>query len=111
MEAPVMPPQEREMVLRSSATRLHSSHSRCIHQLFESQNEARPDAVSLVDGQHHVSYLELNRRANQLAHCLRASGIGPESLVAICLDRSAEMIVSILAELKSGAAYVPLDPR
>ncbi|HWX42209.1 MAG TPA: amino acid adenylation domain-containing protein, partial [Blastocatellia bacterium] len=111
MEAPVMPSQERETVLRSSTARLHSSSSQCIHQLFESQNEARPDAVSLVDGQHHVSYLELNRRADQLTHCLRASGIGPESLVAICLDRSAEMITSILATLKSGGAYVPLDPR
>jgi amino acid adenylation domain-containing protein/non-ribosomal peptide synthase protein (TIGR01720 family) len=111
MEAPLMPSQEREMVLRSSTARLHSPSSQCIHQLFESQNAARPDAASLVDGQHHLSYLELNRRANRLAHCLRASGIGPESLVAICLDRSAEMIVSILAVLKSGGAYVPLDPR
>ena len=69
-----------------------------------------PDSIAVVFEDEQVSYRELNTRANQLAHYLSALGVAPERLVAICLERSVEMIVSILAVLKAGAAYVPIDP-
>ena len=83
---------------------------RCIHQLFEEQVRLTPDAVAVRDGQEQLSYAELNARANQLAHYLREQGVGAEVLVGICMERSVEMVVSLLAVLKAGGAYVPLDP-
>ncbi|MBW4496132.1 MAG: AMP-binding protein [Oscillatoria princeps RMCB-10] len=87
-----------------------------IHELFESQVERWPDAVVAVfeDAERRVAsvqYRELNRRANQLAHHLRALGVGPEVLAGICAERSLEMVVGILGILKAGGAYVPLDPE
>ena len=82
----------------------------CVHRLFEQQVERTPQAIALVFGEQGVSYAELNGRANKLAHYLIASGIGPESLVGLMLERSTEMIVALLAILKAGGAYVPLDP-
>ncbi|NER36671.1 MAG: amino acid adenylation domain-containing protein [Oscillatoria sp. SIO1A7] len=82
----------------------------CIHQLFEAQVERTPDAVAAIFGDREVTYRELNCRANQLAHYLRASGIGPEKLVGLFMERSIEIVVAILGILKVGAAYVPLDP-
>ncbi|MBW8849105.1 MAG: amino acid adenylation domain-containing protein, partial [Burkholderiales bacterium] len=70
----------------------------------------RPEATALVFEQEQLSYAELNARANQLAHHLRSLGVGPDTRVAICLPRSTEMVVALLATLKAGAAYVPLDP-
>lgn len=84
--------------------------SLCLHELFESQAEARPDALAVVCEQQQLTYLELNHRANQLAHELRRMGVGAEAITGICLDRSLEMIVAILAVLKAGGAYLPLDP-
>jgi amino acid adenylation domain-containing protein len=81
-----------------------------VHQLFEAQVERTPDSVALVYGTERVTYQQLNERANQLARYLRARGVGVESLVGICLERSIEMVVGLLAVLKAGAAYVPLDP-
>ena len=82
----------------------------CVHQLFEAQVERTPDAVALVSEEKQLTYRELNCRANRLAHHLRALGVGPEMLVAICLERSAEMVIALLAILKAGGAYLPLDP-
>ena len=82
----------------------------CIHQLFEAQVKRTPEATAVMFEREKLSYRELNAKANQLAHHLRALGIGPESLVGICLERSLEMIVGIMAILKAGGAYVPLDP-
>ncbi|HEY0605397.1 MAG TPA: amino acid adenylation domain-containing protein [Herpetosiphonaceae bacterium] len=81
-----------------------------IHGLIEAHSERTPEAVAVVFEQQMLSYAELNARANQLAHYLRTQGIGPESLVALCVERSPEMIVGIIGILKAGAAYVPLDP-
>ncbi|MEB0259440.1 amino acid adenylation domain-containing protein [Undibacterium sp. 5I1] len=81
-----------------------------IHQLFEQQAAAHPEATALVFEQQQLSYGELNQRANQLAHYLIAQGIGPDQRVAICIERGIEMIVGLLGILKAGAAYVPLDP-
>jgi len=80
-----------------------------VAELFEAQVERRPQAIALVFGEAQVSYLELNQRANQLAHYLIAAGVGPEVRVGIYMERSLEMVVAMLAILKAGGAYVPLD--
>jgi amino acid adenylation domain-containing protein len=82
----------------------------CVHELFAEQAARRPDQVAVVCGDAQLSYGELNRRANQLAHHLRSLGAGAETLVGIYLERSVEMVVGLLGILKAGAAYVPLDP-
>lgn len=81
-----------------------------LHELFEAQVAAAPDAVAVATGEAQLSYRELNERANQLAHTLRRWGIGPDSLVGICMERSLELVVAMLGALKAGAAYVPIDP-
>lgn len=82
----------------------------CLHQLFAQRVAQSPDAVALVCGDEEWSFAELDERANRLAHKLIAAGVGAESMVALCLNRSVGMVVTLLAILKSGAAYVPLDP-
>src|SRR5207244_8931894 len=79
-------------------------------ELFEQQVESTPDAVAVVYGEQSVSYRELNQRANRLAHYLRRLGVKLEARVAICVERSLDMVVGLLAVLKAGGAYVPLDP-
>lgn len=82
----------------------------CLHQLFEAQVRRTPDAIAVVAGHAQLTYRELDARADRLARRLQRIGIGPESLVGIFLERSAELIVGILGVLKAGAAYVPVDP-
>jgi len=82
----------------------------CIHQMFEQQVERSPDEIAVVFDNQQLTYRELNQQANQLAHYLRSLGVGNEVLVGICLERSLEMAIAILAVLKAGGAYVPLDP-
>jgi len=81
----------------------------CLPQLFKAQVEARPEAIALVYEKQELSYLELNQRANQLAHYLRARGAGPELLVGVYVERSIDMVVGLLGILKAGAGYVSLD--
>ncbi|HEY4387779.1 MAG TPA: amino acid adenylation domain-containing protein [Ktedonobacteraceae bacterium] len=81
-----------------------------IQQLVEAQVARTPEARAVTSGQETLSYAELNRRANQVAHLLRALGVGPETLVGLCVERSLEMVVGLLGILKAGGAYVPLDP-
>ncbi|MGC4060227.1 MAG: amino acid adenylation domain-containing protein [Aquabacterium sp.] len=81
-----------------------------VHQLVESQAQQRPDATALIFGDQQWSYAQFNQRANQLAHHLIALGVGPDVKVGIAVERSIEMVVSLLAVLKAGGAYVPLDP-
>jgi amino acid adenylation domain-containing protein len=81
-----------------------------IHALFGVQAARTPDAVAAIFDAHHLTYAELDRRANQLARHLRAQGAGCDMIVGVCLDRSLALIISILATLKAGAAYLPLDP-
>lgn len=90
----------------------HTAYPRdvTIHQLFEAQVQRTPDAVAVLFEGEQITYQALNERANQLAHYLGRMGVGPETLVGLCLERSVEMIVGLLAILKAGAAYVPLDP-
>ncbi|HEU5374259.1 MAG TPA: amino acid adenylation domain-containing protein, partial [Ktedonobacteraceae bacterium] len=81
----------------------------CLHRFFEQQVAQAPEAIALTQGDFQVSYGELNQRANHLTHYLSALGIGPEVRVGVCLNRSPEMILALLAVLKAGGAYVPLD--
>ncbi len=83
----------------------------CIHQLFEQQAQQTPGALAVADEKVRMTYAELNQQANQLARHLRSLGIGSESFVGICLDRSPAMVVGLLAILKAGGVYVPLDPH
>ena len=83
----------------------------CVHQLFEAQVLRTPENVAVIGDDDELTYAELNRRANQFAHYLKQLGVGPEARVAILMERSIEMIVSVLAVLKAGGAYVPLDPH
>ncbi|MEO1592147.1 MAG: amino acid adenylation domain-containing protein, partial [Cyanobacteria bacterium J06632_22] len=82
----------------------------CIHELFEAQAQETPDAPALTDGQRALSYRTLNQAANRLAHHLRELGVGAETRVGVCLPRTASLVVSLLAILKAGGTYVPLDP-
>jgi amino acid adenylation domain-containing protein/non-ribosomal peptide synthase protein (TIGR01720 family) len=82
-----------------------------VHQLFEQQAARRPESTAVVFEGARLSYGELNARANRLAHYLRGRGVGAEVPVAICVERSLEMVVALLGVLKAGGAYVPLDPR
>ena len=82
----------------------------CIHELFEQRTALGPDAVAVFENGRSLTYSELNRRANQLARCLRARSVAKETLVGVCLQNSLDAVVSLLAVLKAGGAYVPLDP-
>ncbi|WP_164690411.1 condensation domain-containing protein, partial [Pseudomonas viridiflava] len=82
----------------------------CVHSLVEAQAAAHPDACAVVFEDQSLSYAELNTRANRLAHYLREQGVGPDVRVAVCIERSLELPVALLAVLKAGGAYVPLDP-
>ncbi|AKJ29410.1 peptide synthetase [Caldimonas brevitalea] len=103
---------EREQVLHTwnATAQRYAEHDRCLHEMFEAQVQRTPDAVAVVAGEQRVSYAELNARANQLARELRRRGVGPNQRVGVCLQRSVEMVVALLATLKAGGAYVPLDP-
>jgi amino acid adenylation domain-containing protein len=83
----------------------------CVHQLFEVQAERTPNAIAIIFRDQKLTYRELNRRANQVAHYLRGLQVGPDTLVGICMERSLEMVVALLGILKAGGAYLPLDPQ
>ncbi len=107
----LLPTSEHERVLRVwNATQADYPHTRCLHQLFEAQVEQTPHAVALIAGNRHLTFDEVNRHANRLAHYLRSTGVGNETLVGICMERSPALIIGLFAILKAGAAYVPLDP-
>src|SRR5436853_218821 len=82
----------------------------CIHHLFEAQVEKTPNAIAIAFDEEQLNYRELNARANQLARRLQALGVRAETPVALCLERSIDLIVGLLGILKAGGAYVPLDP-
>ncbi|MCC8378591.1 non-ribosomal peptide synthetase [Xenorhabdus sp. PB30.3] len=107
----ILSPVERTLLLETwNAPVAPYPEQLCIHQLFEQQVEKTPDAIAVRYENQTVSYAELNARSNRLAHQLIALGVIPDQPVAICVTRSPERIVSLLAVLKAGGAYVPLDP-
>ena len=102
--------EKRQLLVEWNGARIESGE-RCLHELFEEQVRATPEAVAVVFGGERLTYAELDTRANRLAHHLRACGVGPDTLVGLCLQRSLEMVVGILWILKAGGAYVPFDGR
>ena len=109
-ELPMVLTSEHKQLWQWNQTQTDYPRNLCLHQLFEQQVAKTPNAIALVCGQQKLSYQELNARANQLAHFLKARGIGSETLVGICMERTADMVVALLAILKAGGAYIPLDP-
>jgi amino acid adenylation domain-containing protein len=108
---PLLTEEERHrLFVQWNDTKKDYADRRCIHQIFEMHAEQTPNAVAVVFNGRRLTYRELNRRANQLAHYLRKLGVGPESLVGVCFEPSLEMAVGLLGVLKAGGAYVPLDP-
>jgi amino acid adenylation domain-containing protein len=102
--------EKRQLFVEWNATQTENLWDRPAHILFEEQVQRSPDAPALVFGNRSYSYRQLNELANQLAHALRRRQVGPESLVGVYIDRSAEMIIGLLGILKAGACYLPLDP-
>jgi nonribosomal peptide synthetase protein BlmX len=110
-EFPLVRGVARRQLLKHGASDLQAvAAGATLHGLVEGQARRTPDAVAVEHGEQRLTYRELDRRANRLARYLGARGVGPESRVAVCLDRSLDLVVAVLATLKSGAAYVPLDP-
>ncbi|HEY6248403.1 MAG TPA: AMP-binding protein, partial [Candidatus Angelobacter sp.] len=107
----VLPELEQRQLLRdSNNTLLQVANSVCMHELFEEQVTKHPQDTALVYEGTQLSYVELNARANQLAHHLHDMGVGPEVLVGMFLERSLDMVVALLGIWKAGGAYVPIDP-
>ncbi len=109
-ELPLLSPAEQRQVLGEwNDTATEYARAASLSQLFEAQVARTPDAIAVIAGEVQLSYRELNRRANQVAHYLRQQGIAPDTPVAIFMDRSLLLVIGILGILKAGGAYVPLD--
>jgi len=102
--------ERRQLLVEYNDTGTNYSQQSCIHHLFEKQVERTPHATAVVFEQKQLTYGELNRKANQLAHRLHRLRVGPEVPVAICTDRSLDMMIGLLGVLKAGGAYLPMDP-
>jgi amino acid adenylation domain-containing protein len=110
-ELPLLAEVEKQQILVDwNDTHRDYPKDKCVHELFETQVEKTPDAIAVVFEDQRLTYRELNTRANQLAHHLRKRGVQPETLVAVCMERSLEMVIGILGVVKVGGAYVPIDP-
>ncbi len=122
---PLLSEEEHDLIVNQlKPAETEATSDQCLHQLFESKATSSPDAIAAILDQEiddddktvihsdaaTITYRELNERANQLAHCLRNSGVENNTPIALCVDRSIEMLVGMLGILKAGAAYVPLDP-
>ncbi len=108
-QLPLLPASQQARLQTWNATEHQLPELQAVHELFEQQAASCPDAIAVVMHEARLSYVELNRRANQLAHYLRAHGIGPEQRVGVCLPQSVDLIVACLAVVKAGGVYVPLD--
>ncbi len=106
----LMPAERQQLLDEWNDNQLAYPETASVHQLFEAQAAQTPDAAAVEFCSRQLTYRELNTRANQFAHYLISRGVGPEAIVGVSLDRSFEMLVAILGVLKTGAAYVPLDP-
>lgn len=103
-------PERHQLLVEWNDTSAAPPYESCIHEMFERQVERTPDSIAAVFENERLTYYELNQRANKLGRYLRALGAGPETRIAVCMNRSIEMLVGLLGILKAGAAYVPLDP-
>ena len=103
--------ERRQLLVEFNDRRTDYAESKCIHELFAERARQQPENVALVFQNRRLTYCQLDARANQLANHLQGLGVGPEIPVAICMNRSLEMVVGILGILKAGGAYVPLDPE
>ncbi|MEK8146057.1 AMP-binding protein [Streptomyces sp. M10(2022)] len=103
--------EQHQLLVEWNDTAVPFPDDQCIHQLVEAHTAKQPDATALVFDDQHLTYAQLNAKANQLAHHLRTLGVGPDTLVGLCLDRGPDMITSLLAVLKAGGAYVPSTPN
>ena len=109
-QLPLLTEAERQQVVVAwNNTKTEYPREKCIHELFEAQVERTPNAVAVVFGKQSLTYQGLNERANRLAHHLKTFSVGPDVLVGICLERSVDMIVAMLAILKAGGAYMPIE--
>ena len=104
-------PERRQLLQEWNETTRAFPEDLCVHRLFEKQAAKTPDATALVFNDASLTYSDLDQRANQLAHYLQTQGVGPDVLVGLCVERSAEMVIAMLAILKAGGAYLPLDPE
>ncbi|MVF12550.1 amino acid adenylation domain-containing protein [Ketobacter sp. MCCC 1A13808] len=104
-------PEQQKLLQTFNATDETFTASHCIHSLFEQRAQQVATDIALVDGSIRLDYDALNQRSNQLAHYLISLGVKPETLVGVCMERQADLIVALLAILKTGAAYVPIDPN
>jgi amino acid adenylation domain-containing protein len=110
-ELEILKPSDRQQLLvEFNNTQVDYPKDKCIHHLFEEQAARTPDRIAVVCEGQQLTYAQLNTRANQLAHHLQSLGVKPETVVALCLERSLEMLVGLLGILKAGGAYLPLDP-
>src|SRR5262249_46323005 len=103
-------PECRRLIEEWNDTAREYPEERSIHELIQEQAVRTPEAVAAVFEDEKITYARLDARSNQLARYLRKRGIGPESLVGLCIERSLDMVVGLLGILKAGGAYVPLDP-
>jgi amino acid adenylation domain-containing protein len=109
-DLPLLSASEHHQVIeRWNETAVDYPAEKCVHELFEEQVNRTPDAVAVAFEDRQLTYAELNKKANRLAHYLQTSGVEPEARVGICLERSLEMVIGMLGILKAGGAYVPLD--
>jgi amino acid adenylation domain-containing protein/non-ribosomal peptide synthase protein (TIGR01720 family) len=106
----ILPDADRARLVAWNDTAADYLKDRCIHDLFEAEASARPDAVAVVYGETVLSYRDLAARIHRLAHWLRGQGVGPDVLVGVAMERSIELVVGLVAVLEAGGAYVPLDP-
>lgn len=110
-QLPLLRADERQQLLMQwNTTHMDYPHDQCLYEAFEAQVRRTPEAPAVVSADGYLSYRELNHRANQVAHALQALGVGAETLVGLCVERSLVMVVGLLGILKAGAACVPMDP-
>jgi amino acid adenylation domain-containing protein len=102
--------EERRQLVKWNATQAGAPRDQTLHALFARQVGRTPHRIAISLGEERVTYAELDARANRLAHRLQGQGVGPDTLVAVCLDRSSDLVAALLGVLKSGGAYLPLDP-
>jgi amino acid adenylation domain-containing protein len=110
-ELSILPERELQVLASFNATGVPRAHGKLVHELFEDQVRRTPQVEAVMCGEQSLTYEQLDRRADELAHFLMRKGVGPDTRVALCLERSLEMVVALLGVLKAGGAYVPLDPH